>query len=177
MPTVEHYGNSGDLARALDIAEDAVDVLERTWGRFHAVVRLAALVAGQTAGNAPHADATLLRRAHADLDSMTAKVDAIVAEPQRGVREPTTEVIEETNTETWAWDRRLRAEPAPTAVAVRPGVAAGPGGHGRRVAGVGRSLRALRPPLRDRALPCAPRRGAPGLGRRRRRPTRGRPRP
>ncbi|CAN7275141.1 helix-turn-helix transcriptional regulator [Knoellia sp. LjRoot47] len=110
MPTVEHYGNSGDLARALDIAEDAVDVLERTWGRFHAVVRLAALVAGQTAGNAPHADATLLRRAHADLDSMTAKVDAIVAEPQRGVREPTTEVIEETNTETWAWDRRLRAE-------------------------------------------------------------------
>ncbi|WP_147062838.1 helix-turn-helix transcriptional regulator [Knoellia locipacati] len=110
MPAVEHYGNAGDLARALDIAEDAVGELERTWGRFHAVVRLAALVAGQAAGNAPHLDATLLRRADADLESMTAKVDAIVAEPQRGVREPTSEVIEETNTETWAWDRRLRAE-------------------------------------------------------------------
>lgn len=110
MAAVEHYGHHGDLARALDIAEDAVDDLERTWGRFHAVVRLAALVAGQTASNAPQADCTLMQRATADLDSMTAKVDEIIAEPQRGLREPTTEAIEETNTETWAWNVRLRAE-------------------------------------------------------------------
>ncbi|WP_404385936.1 AAA family ATPase [Knoellia locipacati] len=110
MPAVDHYGHRGDLARALDIAEDAVDTLDRTWGRYHAVVRLAALVAGQAATNAPHTDATVLRRARADLESLTAKVDAIVREPQPGVREPTTEAVEETNTETWAWNVRLRAE-------------------------------------------------------------------
>lgn len=110
MPAVEHHGHRGELARALDIAEDAVDVLERTWGRFHAVVRLAALVAGQVATNARRADAALLRRARADLESMTAAVDAVVAEPQRGVRGPADGAIEDTNTETWAWDRRLRAE-------------------------------------------------------------------
>ncbi|MFC7490740.1 MULTISPECIES: helix-turn-helix transcriptional regulator [unclassified Knoellia] len=110
MPAVEHYGHSGDLARALDIAEDAVGQLERTWGRFHAIVRLAALVAGQAATRAPALDATLLRRARADLETMVDKVDAIVAGPARGLFEPTTEAIEETNTETWAWDARLRAE-------------------------------------------------------------------
>lgn len=110
MPAVEHYGHSGDLARALDIAEDATCDLERTWGRFHAIVRLTALVAGQVATHAPTLDGTLLRRASADLESMVSKVDAIVAEPQRGVREPTTQEIEETNTETWAWSVRLRAE-------------------------------------------------------------------
>ena len=110
MPAVEHYGHHGDVARALDIAEDAVAALERTWGRFHAVVRLAALLAGHVATQAPALGATLLRRAVVDLESMTAKTDEIVAEPQRGVREPTTQVIEETNTETWAWNLRLRAE-------------------------------------------------------------------
>ncbi|GGB88079.1 hypothetical protein GCM10011314_29880 [Knoellia flava] len=73
-------------------------------------MRLTALVAGQVAGNAPQLDAALLRRATADLETMTARVDAIVGEPQRGVLEPTTSAIEDTNTETWAWDRRLRAE-------------------------------------------------------------------
>ena len=110
MPAVEHYGHHGDLARALDIAEDAVDTLERTWGRFHAVVRLAALVAGQAASNAQAAGGALLRRADADLEAMTAKVDAIVTAPQDSVREPTTDAMEDTNTESWAWDRRLRAE-------------------------------------------------------------------
>ncbi|MFC7485746.1 helix-turn-helix transcriptional regulator [Knoellia sp. CPCC 206453] len=110
MPAVEHYGNRGDLARALDIAEDAISDLERTWGRFHAVVRLAALVAGHVATHAPTLDATLLRRANADLEGMISKAHGIVAEPQRGLREPTTEEIEETNTETWAWNVRLRAE-------------------------------------------------------------------
>ncbi|EAP98165.1 putative LuxR-family transcriptional regulator [Janibacter sp. HTCC2649] len=110
MPAVEHYGNHGDVARALDITEDAVDFLDRTWGRFHAVVRLAALVAGQVGTHAPTLDRTLLGRANTDLDAMTSKVHNIVAEPQKGVREPTTEQIEETNTETWAWDLRLRAE-------------------------------------------------------------------
>lgn len=110
MPAVEHHGHHGDLARALDIAEDAVEDLERTWGRFHAIVRLTALVAGQVAGNAPRLDAALLRRATTDLETMTARVDLIVGEPQRGVLEPTTSAIEDTNTETWAWERRLRAE-------------------------------------------------------------------
>lgn len=110
MPAVEHYGNERDLARALDIAEDAVAEIERTWGRFHAVVRLAALVAGHVATQASTLDATLLRRATLDLDAMTAKVDRIVAKPQKGMREPTTEKIEDTNTETWAWNLRLRAE-------------------------------------------------------------------
>ncbi len=110
MPAVEHYGHHGDIARALDITEDAVDFLDRTWGRFHAVVRLAALVAGQVGTHAPTLDRTLLRRANTDLEGMGAKVHNIVTEPQKGVREPTTEQIEETNTETWAWDLRLRAE-------------------------------------------------------------------
>lgn len=110
MPAVEHYGHSGNLARALDIAEDAVDELDRTWGRFHAVVRLAALVAGQVATHAPTLDCTLLRRANADLESMAAKTEGIMADPQRGVPETAPQVLEETNTETWAWNRRLRAE-------------------------------------------------------------------
>ncbi|WP_353951662.1 AAA family ATPase [Knoellia sp. S7-12] len=110
MPAVEHYGHNGDLARALDIAEDATSDLERTWGRFHAIVRLAALVAGQTATHAPTLDDTLLRRATSDLESMADKVRSIVTVPQRGVREPTTEEIAETNTETWAWNLRLNAE-------------------------------------------------------------------
>ena len=90
MPAVEHYGHSGDLARALDIAEDAVAQLERTWGRFHAVVRLAALVAGQVATRRADARRAPCSAAPTPTSSrMTAKVDAIVAEPQRGVREPT----------------------------------------------------------------------------------------
>lgn len=110
MPAVEHYGNHGDVARMLDITEDASEFLERTWGRFHAVVRLAALVTGQIATHAPALDGTLLRRANADIEAMAAKVHNIVTEPQKGVREPTTEEIEETNTETWAWNLRLTAE-------------------------------------------------------------------
>ena len=110
MPAVEHYGNHGELARMLDITDDASEFLERTWGRFHAVVRLSALIAGQIAAHAPTVDATLLRRANTDLEVMAAKVHNIVTEPQKGVREPTTEEIEETNTETWAWNLRLQAE-------------------------------------------------------------------
>lgn len=110
MPAVEHYGNRGDLTRALDIAEDATDVLDRLWGHYHAVIRLAAVVAGQTATHAATADATLLRRARAALDTMVAKVDAIVDEPKPGAREPTSADLAATNTETWAWNLRLRAE-------------------------------------------------------------------
>ncbi|KGN37796.1 helix-turn-helix transcriptional regulator [Knoellia subterranea] len=110
MPAVEHYGRQGDLTRALDIARDAIDFLERTWGRFHAIVRLAALVAGQAASAAPTLSDALHRRAVADLEAMMEGVDQIVAMPQRGVREPTTEALDETNTETWAWNLRLRAE-------------------------------------------------------------------
>ncbi|KGN31530.1 LuxR family transcriptional regulator [Knoellia sinensis KCTC 19936] len=110
MPAVEHYGEHGDIRRALDIAQDAVTTLERTWGRFHAVVRLGALVAGQVATAAPTLDRAVRRRAGDLLESMTAKVDEILAEPQRGVLEPTSEQLDQTNTETWAWNLRLRAE-------------------------------------------------------------------
>ncbi|KGN42278.1 LuxR family transcriptional regulator [Knoellia aerolata DSM 18566] len=114
MPAVEHYGGQGDLTRALDIAQDAVAQLERTWGRFHAVVRLSALLAGQAATAAPHLDGALRRRALVDLETLTARADAIVQHPQRGVRDPSAttpdEVLVRSNTETWAWDVRLRAE-------------------------------------------------------------------
>ncbi len=114
MPAVEHYGGRGDLTRALDIAQDAVAQLERTWGRFHAVVRLSALLAGQVAAAVPRLDDALRRRALTDLEALTARTDAIVTEPQRGVREPVAPAedggLARSNTETWAWDRRLRAE-------------------------------------------------------------------
>jgi ATP/maltotriose-dependent transcriptional regulator MalT len=114
MPAVEHYGATGDLTRALDITQDAVSQLERTWGRFHAVVRLSALLAGQVAGAAPRLDDALRRRALTDLEALTARTDAIVTEPQRGVREPAAPAadggLSRSNTETWAWNLRLRAE-------------------------------------------------------------------
>ncbi|MFW5470460.1 helix-turn-helix transcriptional regulator [Knoellia sp. CPCC 206435] len=114
MPAVDGYGQRGELPRALDIAQDAVAQLERTWGRFHAVVRLAALLAGHVASAAPRLDEALRRRALAQLESLTERADAIVGSPQGEVRDPVGPVedsgLARSNTETWAWDRRLRAE-------------------------------------------------------------------
>ncbi|PRY57052.1 regulatory LuxR family protein [Knoellia remsis] len=109
MPSIEHFGNHGALDRALDIAQDSVARLDRTWGRYHAVVRLAALLAGQVATHAPTLDGPTLRRADALLESLTERVDVIIAQPQRGAHDGAVN-LPDTNTETWAWNQRLRAE-------------------------------------------------------------------
>ncbi len=70
MPAVDVLGQSGDLRALLDLTEAAVRVLDSTWGEYHAIVRLAALVAGQSAALVPSADPALRARALAVVDEL-----------------------------------------------------------------------------------------------------------
>lgn len=120
MPAIDLLGRSGDLAAVVDLVADAMDVLDATWGRrYHAVVRIAALVAGQAAALAPRADATTRRRATDLVDALVARARLVSEPPPRApeltpAKAPTTAsgagVLAEVNRETWAWLARVEAE-------------------------------------------------------------------
>ena len=117
MPAVDVLGQTGDLAGVLDISEAAVSSLDAAWGEYHAVVRLAALVAGQAADLVPDADPALRDRAVALVDDLAARGRRISelrpavekASRPKFERSPAAS-LEDTSRETWAWTARLEAE-------------------------------------------------------------------
>ncbi|WP_030202460.1 helix-turn-helix transcriptional regulator [Terrabacter tumescens] len=117
MPGVDVLGQAGDLAAVLDLTEAAVSVLDAAWGEYHAVARLAAVVAGQAAALVPHADPDLRARAVALVDDLADRARRIgqlrpavekASRPkfERSARQS----LEDTSRETWAWIARLEAE-------------------------------------------------------------------
>ena len=117
MPAIDILGDSGQIGPALDLVDAAVRTLDQAWGDYHAIVRMAALVAGQAATWAPRVDPQLR-------DRMTRLVEALADRAQEiGALRPAAEKaswpkfersaqesLEDTSRETWAWIARLAAE-------------------------------------------------------------------
>lgn len=99
MPGIDLLGELGDIEGALGLAADAVAALDATWGRYHAIVRIAALLAGVAATAAPQADAARRERL----------VEA-VGELGDRARQVLVTIREGESPETRAWGARLEAE-------------------------------------------------------------------
>ncbi|HET9632492.1 MAG TPA: AAA family ATPase [Terrabacter sp.] len=117
MPAIDLLGQAGDLEGLLDLVEAGVRVLDAAWGDYHALARMAALVAGQTAALAPPADPALRSRALSLVDELADRARLIgglrpaVEKASRPVFERSTPgPLEDTSRETWAWLVRLEAE-------------------------------------------------------------------
>ena len=117
MPAVDVLGDAGDLTGLLDLTEAAVRTLDAAWGEYHAVVRLAALLAGQVARLAPTADPALRERAVALVDELTQRGreigelrPAVEKASRPKFERSAAESLEDTSRETWAWTSRLEAE-------------------------------------------------------------------
>ena len=173
MPGVDLLGQTGDLAGALDLAEAAERSLDRVWGDYYAIVRLAALVAGQVASAFPQLDPPLRRRAldvarrlgaRAVAFAQTTPEIELAGRPafERSARDE----LEETGREAWAWLARLEAELARLELGGRHGSRP----HGRRprrgLAQQCRRVRPLRPRLRGGSLAGPARRSPARVGRR-----------
>jgi DNA-binding NarL/FixJ family response regulator len=115
MPGIDLLGQAGDLEDALDLAEDAERMLDRSWGEYFAIVRLAALVAGQVASAAGHLDPLPRRRALEVARRLGARATAFARADEEVVGRPASErtmreELEERSREAWAWLARLEAE-------------------------------------------------------------------
>lgn len=110
MAGVDALSDAGEVTAALDLAEEAVTVLDRSWGRgeYHAIVRLAAVVAGQSAAAAARADHDLRRRMVALVDDLAGRARDLTASVEQGAAP--TRGLADTSRETWAWRTRLEAE-------------------------------------------------------------------
>jgi DNA-binding CsgD family transcriptional regulator len=117
MPGVDLLAQTGDLTGALDLAEDAERALDRAWGSYFAIVRLAALVVGQVASAVPHLDPAprgraleVARRLGARAVTF-ARADDDEAQLDRPAFERSAPAqLEQTGREAWAWLARLEAE-------------------------------------------------------------------
>ena len=117
MPAVDLLGQAGDLEGLLELTEAAVRVLDAAWGDYHAVARLAALVAGQAATLAPRSDAPVRDRALALVDELADRARGI-GQPRPALEKASRPMferaapgpLEDTSRETWAWIARLEAE-------------------------------------------------------------------
>lgn len=117
MPAVDLLGQAGDLQGLLDLVDSAVRVLDAAWGEYHALARLTALVAGQAAVLAPHADPALRHRAASVVHELADRARSI-GQPRPVVERANRPVFERSDTgplvdtsrETWAWLARLEAD-------------------------------------------------------------------
>jgi DNA-binding CsgD family transcriptional regulator len=121
MPSIDLVGDSGDLAALLDLATDAASTLDQMWGKNHATVRIAALVAAQAAVLAPRAEPALRQRALETVEDLAERANHLIAKAIRKANraDPEEQQVEgdldierlrESSRETWAWARRLEAE-------------------------------------------------------------------
>jgi DNA-binding CsgD family transcriptional regulator len=117
MPGIDLLGDSGDVAAAVDLVEAAVAQLDRAWGEYHAIVRMAALAAGQAATWAPRVEPALRRRLARLVEELADRAHEIgtlrpaVEKASRPKFErAAAESLEDTSRETWAWIARLDAE-------------------------------------------------------------------
>jgi DNA-binding CsgD family transcriptional regulator/tetratricopeptide (TPR) repeat protein len=96
-----HPGSTVDEAieASIELATTGVARLDEFWGEHHAVVRIAALLAGALASAAPEASADLRRRLLDAVDPLAARARAVVARLSEGQ-----------GAETRAWGARLEAE-------------------------------------------------------------------
>ena len=117
MPGIDVLGDAGDVAAMLDLVEGATAALDVAWGDYHAMVRIAALTAGQAVTAAPTADPALRERMVRLVQALADRAHEIVGvrpAVEKGSR-PTTQWspvpdLEDTSRETWAWLARLEAE-------------------------------------------------------------------
>ncbi|MEO7070795.1 MAG: AAA family ATPase, partial [Nostocoides sp.] len=121
-PGIDLLGDSGDVEGALDLASAGIAVLDRTWGRFQAITRMAALLAGQAATAvsstasppSPHLRtrlestvAELVERSRANV----ARALAMTPDPDRGDEAgESADALSAASREMWAWARRAEAE-------------------------------------------------------------------
>lgn len=115
MPGIDLLGDAGDLAGTLELTCEAAQALDKVWAKYHASVRMAALLAGQVATLAPRADAELRERALRTVEDLKARADQLIAKVVRKAKgadwDPTDlDVLRDSSTETWAWAKRLEAE-------------------------------------------------------------------
>jgi len=117
MPGVDLLGQDGDVAGMLDLAEAAERSLDRAWGDYYAIVRIAALVAGQVASACARLDPPLRHRAVGVARRLGARAVAFATTDHdielhhRPVFERSARAeLEETGREAWAWLTRLEAE-------------------------------------------------------------------
>ncbi|MDV3221306.1 helix-turn-helix transcriptional regulator [Intrasporangium sp.] len=115
MPGIDLLGQAGDVGGMLEIASDAAAGLDKVWGKYHASVRLTALLAGQVASLAAHTDRELRVRALQTIEELQDRADQLIAKVVRKSKgdewDPTdVDVLRDSSTETWAWAKRLRAE-------------------------------------------------------------------
>ncbi|MDN5797579.1 MAG: AAA family ATPase [Intrasporangium sp.] len=98
VTAVDMLGQEGRIESVLDLADEILATLDSLWGpRQHIVIRLAALVAGQSARAAGSADARLRRRMLDLTKGLLERAESLAVSPQ-------------TDVESWAWLARLRAE-------------------------------------------------------------------
>lgn len=119
MPAIDLLGHAGDAEGMLEVVEEALGVLDSTWGRYHAVVRVTALLAGQAAAVAP-ADPALRRRLSEAVERLATLSRSVVSaahahspsatEADRPAGEHWKRSLSDVNTETWAWLARMEAE-------------------------------------------------------------------
>ena len=117
MPGVELFGQDGDLEGMLELTEAAVSFLDEAWGEYHAVVRLAALVAGQAVpllGDADVEQRSRTMRLVDDLAERARDITAVRPAAEKASRpdgeRSWNDSFEDTSRETWAWMARLEAE-------------------------------------------------------------------
>jgi DNA-binding CsgD family transcriptional regulator len=99
MPGIDLLGELGDIEGALDLTADAIAALDATWGRYHAIVRIAALLAGAVATAAAQAAPSLRRRLVERASELGGRARAVIASIREGE-----------SPETLAWGKRLEAE-------------------------------------------------------------------
>ena len=117
MPAIDILGDAGEVGPMVELVEAAVSSLDRAWGEYHAIVRMAALVTGQAATWAPRVDPVLRERMVRLVDQLADRAHEIgslrpaVEKASRPKFERSAaESMEDTSRETWAWMARLDAE-------------------------------------------------------------------
>jgi DNA-binding NarL/FixJ family response regulator len=115
MPGIDLRGQAGDVVGLLDLAEAAEHSLDRAWGDYYAIVRIAALVAGQVASAWARLDPALRDRALGVARRLGARAFATTGTDVEPHHRPAFErsaraELEETGREAWAWLTRLEAE-------------------------------------------------------------------
>ncbi len=115
MPGIDLRGQAGDVAGLLELAEAAERSLDRAWGDYYAIVRIAALVAGQVASAWARLDPGLRDRALVVARRLGARAFATTGADVEPRHRPAFErsaraELEETSREAWAWLTRLEAE-------------------------------------------------------------------
>lgn len=109
---IDLLAHTGDFDAVLDLAQDANQVIYESWGPSQAAIRIAALVAGQTATCYARIGTSQRQRSGLVLNQLRGHLEAVLGE---ALDDPTafgrlSSAFAPTNRESWMWLVRLRAE-------------------------------------------------------------------